>query len=88
LPFFGLDNGVHLKEPMTYKEALKKGEKAGASNAGEEEFLALLCKSLASIHAISPALVFDGAKKQKLTAKDVAKLAANDPVRLGDLMFV
>jgi hypothetical protein len=73
---------------VTYEQALKKGEKTGASKAGAEEFLALLCKSLASVHAISPALVFDGAKKQGLTAKQVAKLAVDDPVGLGDLMFV
>lgn len=73
---------------MTYDQALKRGEKAGASKAGTEEFLALLCKSLASVHAISPALVFQGAKKQGLTAKQVAKLAVDDPVGLGDLMFV
>jgi len=48
----------------------------------------MLCKSLASVHAISPALVYQGAMKQGLTAKQVAKLAVDDPVGLGDLMFV
>jgi hypothetical protein len=73
---------------MTYEEALKRGERAGASKAGDHEFLALICKSLASVHAISPALVYEGAKKRKLSAKQVAKLAVDDPVGLGDLMFV
>jgi hypothetical protein len=73
---------------VTYEQALKRGEQAGANKAGTEEFLALLCKSLASVHAISPALVFEGAKKQGLSAKQVAKLAVDDPVTLGDLMFV
>jgi hypothetical protein len=73
---------------LTYEQALKRGERAGASNASEEEFLALICKSLASLHAISPALVYEGAKKRRLTAKQVAKLAQDDPVALGDLMFV
>jgi hypothetical protein len=73
---------------MTYEQALIKGEKVGASKAGTEEFLALLCESLASVHAISPALVFNGARKQGLSAKQVAKLAVDDPVGLGDLMFV
>lgn len=58
------------------------------SKAGPEEFLAMTCETLAGIHAISPALVFEGAKKRGLTAKEVAKLAADDPVALGDLMFV
>ena len=73
---------------MTYEQALMRGEKAGASKAGTQEFLALLCKSLASLHAISPALVFEGARKRKLSAKQVAELAVDDPVALGDLMFV
>ena len=73
---------------MTYEQALKSGDKTGASNANPEEFLAQICQTLASIHAINPALVFEGAKKRKLTARKVAKLGAYDPVALGDLMFV
>ena len=73
---------------MTYEQALKRGEQAGASKAGAQEFLALICKSLASLHAISPALVYEGAMKRRLTAKQVAKLAVDDPVGLGNLMFV
>ena len=73
---------------MSYEQALKRGERAGVSKAGDEEFLAMICKSLAAIHAISPALVYEGAKKQGLSAKQVAKLAADDPVGLGELMFV
>jgi hypothetical protein len=73
---------------MTFDQALKRAEKTGVKKAGAEEFLALICDTLASLHAISPALVFEGAKKRKLTAKQVAKLALDDPVGLGDLMFV
>jgi hypothetical protein len=73
---------------VTYEQALKRGEQAGASKAGTQEFLAMICKSLASLHAISPALVYEGATKLKLSAKQVAKLAVDDPVAFGDLMFV
>ena len=73
---------------MTYEQALKRADHMGVSKAGTQEFLALICKSLASLHAINPALVFEGAKKRKLSAKQVAKLAVDDPVSLGDLMFV
>jgi len=73
---------------VTYERALKRGEKEGTSKAGAQEFLALMCKSLASLHAINPALVFEGATKLKLSAKQVAELAVDDPVALGDLMFV
>ena len=73
---------------MTYEQALKRAEQSGVSKAGTQEFLAVICESLASLHAINPALVFAGAKKRKLSANQVAKLAVDDPVGLGDLMFV
>ncbi len=76
------------KKSVTYEQALKKAERVGASRAGAQEFLALVCKTLASLHAVNPALVFEGAKKLKLDAKQVAKLADSDPAGLGDLMFV
>ena len=73
---------------MTYDEALKRAERVGVSKAGKQEFLALICKSLAGLHAINPALVYAGAMKLDLDAKQVAKLAVDDPVALGNLMFV
>ena len=73
---------------MTYDEALKRADKIGASRAGKTELLALVCQSLASLHAINPALVYGGATKLGLDARRVAKLAEDDPVSLGDLMFV
>lgn len=73
---------------MSYEEALRRAERVGVSKAEKLEFLALVCKSLASIHAINPAMVFAGAQKLGLDAKQVVKLAEADPVALGDLMFV
>ena len=73
---------------MSYDQALKHGAKVGASKAEGECLLAMLCKTLAAVHAINPRLVYEGAKKQKLTYRDVAKLGADDPVALGDLMFL
>lgn len=73
---------------MSYDEALRRAEKFGASKAGRLELLAMICQTLAAIHAISPRLVFEGATKLKLDAKQVAKLGVDDPVRLADLMFV
>lgn len=73
---------------MTFDQAMKRAGKTGVKKAGAEEFLALICETLASLHAISPALVFEGAKKRKLSASQVAKMALDDPVGLGDLMFV
>ena len=73
---------------MTYREALQKAEKVGASKAEGKVLLALLCRSLAAVHAVNPALVYEGAVKQGIDSKTLMKLAAADPVALGDLMFV
>jgi hypothetical protein len=73
---------------MRYDQALKHGAKVGASKAEGDTLLAMLCQSLAAVHAINPRLVYDGAKKQGLTYKEVAELGADEPVALGDLMFV
>jgi len=73
---------------MRYDQALNHGAKVGASKAEGDSMLAMLCQSLAAVHAINPRLVYEGAKKQRLTYKEVAKLSADDPVALGDLMFV
>ena len=73
---------------MRYDQALNHGAKVGASKAEGDTLLAMLCQTLAAIHAINPRLVYDGAKKQGLTYKEVARLGAADPVALGDLMFL
>jgi hypothetical protein len=73
---------------MSYEEALKYGAKVGASKAEGDTLLAMLCQCLAAVHAINSRLVYEGAKKRGLTHKDVARLGADDPVALGDLMFI
>ena len=73
---------------MRYDQALKHGAKVGASRAEGDIMLALLCRTLAAVHAINPRLVYEGARKKGLTNKEVAKLGADDPVALGELMFL
>ena len=73
---------------MTYEQALKTATKIGASKADGEVLLAMLCQSLACVHAINPALVYQGAVKQGIDSKALAKLAKDDPVAMADLMFV
>ena len=73
---------------MTYQQALKKAGAVGASKADGKALLAMLCNTLASIHAINPGLVFEGAVKQGIDARALVKLADANPVALGDLMFV
>ena len=73
---------------MNYKQALQAGQKIGASKAEGNVLLAMLCRTLACVHAINPALVYQGAVKQGIDSKALMKLADTDPVALGDLMFV
>jgi len=75
-------------ETMTYQEALQAAQKVGARKADGKILLAMLCQSLALVHAINPALVFEGAVKRGIDSKVLMKLADADPVALGDLMFV
>ena len=72
---------------MTYQQALKSAQKIGASKAEGKVLLAMLCQTLASIHAINPALVYQGAVTQGIDSKALMKLAHDDPAALGDLMF-
>lgn len=73
---------------MTYKQSVQRAEKIGASKAEGEPLLAMLCFSLAAVHAINPALVYEGAIKQGIDSSALMMLADADPVALGDLMFV
>lgn len=75
-------------DTMTYQQALQAGKQVGASQAEGHVLLAMLCQCLALVHAISPALVYEGAVKKGIDCKALVKLAATDPVALGDLMFV
>ena len=67
---------------------MKKADKIRASEAEGNVLLAMLCQTLASVHAINPALVYDGAINREIDAKTPMKLADENPVALGDLMFV
>lgn len=73
---------------MTYRQALQRADKIGAGKADGKPLLAMCCRSLAAVHAINPALVFDGAVKQGIDAKALMRLADAAPAALGDLMFV
>jgi hypothetical protein len=73
---------------LTNKEALQRAEKTGVTKAEGKSLLAMLCRNLAAVHAINPALAFEGAVKQGMDCKTLMRIAATDPVALGDLMFV
>jgi hypothetical protein len=70
---------------MNYQKALEQAKKVGASKAEGLPLLAITCQALSLAHAINPKLCYDGARKVRLDASAVRKLA---PDALGDLMFV
>lgn len=73
---------------MTYTQALAAGTGKCGTKLSEESLLAAACHVVSLVHAINPTLVFDGARKKGLRAKDVCRLSNDDPIGLSDLMFV
>lgn len=70
----------------TYQQALAEGRAGRVEGAA---FLAMLCRSFVLLHpGANPELVYHGAMKKGLTPKQLAKLAADDPVGYGHLQFV
>lgn len=76
-------------QEMTYEDVLKSAKRVGASNCNETQLLAWVCAGLQmSCGAVSPKLVFEGAQKKGLTAKEITKLAHDDPLAVAELMWV
>lgn len=69
---------------MTYEEALLSLRRTGIAHARGLPHLAMTVQTLASIHAIVPALVYEGARKRGLSSKELLSLP---PHELADLMF-
>ena len=77
---------------MTYKEALKSGKrkaKSCSSVATDEEILAVYLHDMIQIQcgAVSPELVFEGARKKGMTFKQVVELAHKNPAAIEALMW-
>jgi hypothetical protein len=53
---------------MTYQQACAELHRAGIANAQGLPGMASACQALASAHAISPTLLFDGAVRAGLTS--------------------
>lgn len=73
-----------------YEQTLKNAQAVGASNANNEEMIALFCAGpLQTLcGAVSPSLVFAGAQAKNLTYSELAGLAATDSMAVADLMWV
>lgn len=74
----------------TYQAALAAAKKVGAANATDAGIMALFCESPLQmlVGAASPQLVWEGAQKQGMTARELNELALKDPNAVHDLMWL
>ena len=73
-----------------YQQALKAAKKIGAAHAADEGVMAMFCATSLQtlVGAASPELVWAGARKQGMTARELACLATSDAAAVHDLMWV
>lgn len=74
----------------SYDEALASLRRIGAAHADDAGQIAGLCSSTLQIAcgAVSPKLVFEGAMKKGLTAKQFAALMSTDPLAVAELQWL
>jgi len=74
---------------QTYEDALAKAETVGASHADDAGLMALFCENNLQIivGAVAPKLVWEGAQRRGMTARELARLAGTDPIAVGELMW-
>ncbi|MEV0237516.1 hypothetical protein [Nonomuraea sp. NPDC050786] len=75
---------------MTYQEALDECDRIGAKNASDPALMASFCRGSIQIlvGAASPRLVWEGAMKQGMTSRELAKLANKNPDAVHELMWL
>ena len=73
----------------TYEEALAAGRRNGASHATDAQLMAMFCDtSLQTLcGAVSPQLVWNGARKNGLSTGALGDLAASAPMEVAELMW-
>jgi hypothetical protein len=73
-----------------FDEALERYRNVGASRAADDELMAAFCKyNLPHIvGAVSPKLVWEGARKRGLSTKELAAMAATDVMGVSDLQWI
>ena len=72
-----------------YATALAEARRVGASPADNAGLIALLCATTVQrmVGAVAPPLVYAGAMNKGLTATEFARLMAEDPRAVEDLMW-
>jgi hypothetical protein len=72
-----------------YGDALKSGRGVGVVHQTDEQFLAGVCEHLVPLlcGAISPKLVFDGARARGMTADELMRMCHASPLDVSDLQW-
>lgn len=76
--------------PMTWDQALTEAKEKGVSRCSDPALMASFCdgsiQHLAG--AVSPQLVWEGAQKKGLSAKELGRLCSTDVMAVSDLMWI
>ena len=72
-----------------YEKTLAAGQRTGASRATDPRLMAMFCESTIQIicGAVSPKLVWEGARKKGLSANALLALSASAPMEVAELMW-
>lgn len=75
---------------MTYDDALAEASRKGVARCGDAAAMASFCENTIQIlvGAVSPRLVWEGARKKKMTFVELAELCNRDPRAVADLMWL
>lgn len=73
-----------------YKQALAEAKRLGASRCSDAAVMAVYCEGALQIivGAASPQLVWEGAQKSGMTARDLTEMAVKDPIAVHELMWL
>lgn len=73
----------------TYDQALTEARAAGAVHATDPQLMAMFCHNNVQtlVGAVSPRMVWEGAQKRGLVMDDLARLCADNPGAVADLMW-
>jgi hypothetical protein len=76
--------------PMTWDQALEEAKEKGTSKCSDPALMASFCQGSLqlAVGAVAPQLVWEGAQKKGLTAKDLCRLCSTDVMAVSDLMWL
>ncbi|MEU6054217.1 hypothetical protein ABZ829_27825 [Streptomyces xanthochromogenes] len=76
--------------PTTWEQALAEAKERGTARCSAPALMASLCAGplQTMVGAVAPQLVWEGAQKSGMTAKELLHLCSTDPLAVSDLMWL